>query len=81
MMVLVPCRVIVTVTGGCDLILLDVLSDICDSRNGAVCGALLGCKLGYRKLPMNMLAAMPHKSWLDAKVVKFLQLMKAGSSA
>ncbi len=43
--------------------------------NGAVAGALLGCRIGYSQLPQDWLAAMPNKVWLDAKVVAFLQLM------
>eukprot|EP00823_Brevimastigomonas_motovehiculus_P009935 TRINITY_DN97_c0_g1_i4.p1 TRINITY_DN97_c0_g1~~TRINITY_DN97_c0_g1_i4.p1 ORF type:complete len:396 (+),score=90.05 TRINITY_DN97_c0_g1_i4:188-1375(+) len=44
--------------------------------NGAVCGAVLGCRLGYSKLPADWLNALPHKKWLDKKVVAFLKTMK-----
>jgi len=44
--------------------------------NGAVCGALVGTKLGYDKLPQDWLQALPNKKWLDLKVAKFLQLCK-----
>jgi len=41
--------------------------------NGAVCGALLGCKLGYSQLPKDWLASLLHKKWLDRKVIAFLK--------
>jgi len=41
--------------------------------NGAVCGALLGCKLGYSQLPKDWLASLLHKTWLDRKVIAFLK--------
>jgi len=44
--------------------------------NGAVCGALYGSKVGYSNLPKDWLVHMPNKSWLDAKVIKLLKLMK-----
>jgi len=44
--------------------------------NGAVCGALLGCKMGYSELPQDWLGALPNKAWLDKKVVKLLEMMK-----
>jgi hypothetical protein len=43
--------------------------------NGAVCGALLGCRLGFSQLPKDWLAVMPHKKWLDKKVVQFIHLL------
>jgi ADP-ribosylglycohydrolase len=43
--------------------------------NGAVCGALLGARLGYDGLPAAWLNAMPNKAWLDAKVVTLVKLM------
>eukprot|EP00118_Oscarella_pearsei_P013353 m.106106 g.106106 ORF g.106106 m.106106 type:complete len:424 (+) comp37250_c0_seq14:96-1367(+) len=43
--------------------------------NASVCGALLGCKLGYKKLPHDRLRKMPHIKWLDEKVEKFLKMM------
>jgi len=42
--------------------------------NGAVCGALLGARLGYSKLPKEWLASLRHKKWLDKKVIAFLKL-------
>eukprot|EP00026_Physarum_polycephalum_P003546 Phypoly_transcript_03559.p1 GENE.Phypoly_transcript_03559~~Phypoly_transcript_03559.p1 ORF type:complete len:574 (+),score=104.59 Phypoly_transcript_03559:204-1724(+) len=42
--------------------------------NGAVCGALMGCRIGYNALPHEWLAALPNKKWLDKKVVQFLRL-------
>jgi ADP-ribosylglycohydrolase len=41
--------------------------------NGSSAGAMLGCRLGYRALPQVWLQAMPHKKWLDRKVVQFLK--------
>jgi len=56
--------------------LLDVIIEAGDAdTNGAVCGAVLGCKLGYSGLPKQWVAAMPHKKWLDKKVVALLKLM------
>jgi len=46
--------------------------------NGAVCGALLGTKIGYSNLPKDWLAALKNKSWLDDKVVAFLKLLHLG---
>jgi len=44
--------------------------------NGAVCGAVMGAKLGYSGLPHDWIKAMPHKKWLDKKVVGLLKVMK-----
>jgi hypothetical protein len=35
--------------------------------NGAVAGALLGAKLGYRALPKYWLEALPHRQWLEIR--------------
>lgn len=43
--------------------------------NAAVCGAIVGCKLGYKKLPKNWLAALPFKKWLDNIVIEFCALI------
>eukprot|EP01097_Dermamoeba_algensis_P007648 TRINITY_DN4891_c0_g1_i3.p1 TRINITY_DN4891_c0_g1~~TRINITY_DN4891_c0_g1_i3.p1 ORF type:complete len:246 (+),score=75.45 TRINITY_DN4891_c0_g1_i3:28-738(+) len=43
--------------------------------NGAVAGAVLGCKVGYSQLPQELLNKMPHKEWLDQKINKLLTLM------
>ncbi|PFX16366.1 uncharacterized protein LOC111342294 [Stylophora pistillata] len=43
--------------------------------NGAVAGALLGCKLGASKLPESWLNELLHKKWLDEKIEKFLALL------
>jgi ADP-ribosylglycohydrolase len=40
--------------------------------NGAVCGAMLGCKVGYSGLPQDLLQFV-HRQWLDNKVDKFLE--------
>ncbi|PRP80675.1 hypothetical protein PROFUN_11634 [Planoprotostelium fungivorum] len=42
--------------------------------NGAVAGALLGAKLGYKQLPREWLESLRHKEWLEEKVEKFLKL-------
>jgi len=43
--------------------------------NGAVAGALLGCKLGYKNLPPSWLNNLVNKSFLDAKVIKLFELL------
>ncbi|KAI6657941.1 ADPribosylglycohydrolase superfamily protein [Oopsacas minuta] len=40
--------------------------------NGAVCGAVIGCKIGYDNLPHDWIQKMPHIKWLDDKVDMFL---------
>lgn len=40
--------------------------------NGAVCGALMGCKFGFKALPDDLLQ-FPHRQWLDDQVEKFLK--------
>ena len=40
--------------------------------NGAVAGALMGCKFGYKNLPEDLLN-FPHRKWLDRKVHQFLK--------
>eukprot|EP01133_Synstelium_polycarpum_P011484 gene11484-13389_t len=44
--------------------------------NAYICGALLGCKLGYSYLPKDWLQALPHKDWLDLKVAKLIDFIK-----
>jgi len=39
--------------------------------NGAVAGAMMGCKFGFKKLPKDLLE-FPHRKWLDRKVHQFL---------
>ena len=39
--------------------------------NGAVAGALMGCKFGFKKLPEDLLN-FPHRKWLDRKIQQFL---------
>ena len=38
--------------------------------NGAVAGALLGCKLGYSALPQDWVQRLTHHQFLEAKVEK-----------
>ena len=40
--------------------------------NGAVFGALLGCKIGFSALPEDLMR-FPHRQWLDEKVDMFLK--------
>ena len=35
--------------------------------NGAVCGALMGCKFGFQALPQDLLN-FPYRGWLDDQV-------------
>jgi len=44
--------------------------------NGAVCGGMYGARYGYSSLPRAWLCCLPHKSWLDNKVLAFLLLFK-----
>ncbi|XP_022104915.1 uncharacterized protein LOC110986914 isoform X2 [Acanthaster planci] len=41
--------------------------------NGAVAGALLGCKLGYCKLPSSWKNELKHKEWLDDILARYFQ--------
>lgn len=43
--------------------------------NGAVCGALMGARLGYARLPADWMRALPNKGWLDAKLARFVPLV------
>ena len=45
--------------------------------NAAVAGAVLGCKLGYTRLPSDWLNGLlpKQKSWLNAKINCLLDLM------
>ena len=47
--------------------------------NGAVCGAVIGCKIGYSNLPHDWLEKMPHIKWLDGKVDQFLNCIGLGT--
>jgi len=38
--------------------------------NGAVAGALLGCKLGASELPDSWRDGLKHKDWLDGHISK-----------
>ena len=40
--------------------------------NGAVAGALLGCRVGFSGLPAAWVAELAHASWLEAHVQKLL---------
>lgn len=43
--------------------------------NGAVAGALLGCRLGFKRLPESWVDGLPYKSWLEAYVHKTLDML------
>ena len=43
--------------------------------NGAVCGALLGCRLGWSQLPQEWVAQLPHAGWLEAHVQKLTYML------
>jgi ADP-ribosylglycohydrolase len=43
--------------------------------NGAIAGALVGCRFGYSKLPRDWLDGLVNKKWLDQRVEKFLKLL------
>ncbi|XP_074660098.1 ADP-ribosyl-[dinitrogen reductase] glycohydrolase-like [Tubulanus polymorphus] len=42
--------------------------------NGAVAGALLGCKLGLKAFPKSWLNQLLHKTWLDGILERFIEL-------
>lgn len=43
--------------------------------NGAVAGALLGCKLGTSALPPSWLNELKHKDWLDYHINRYLTML------
>lgn len=45
--------------------------------NAAVAGAVLGCRVGYSRLPSDWLAGLlaPNSEWLSKKINAFLDLM------
>jgi ADP-ribosylglycohydrolase len=43
--------------------------------NGAVLGALVGCRVGFRALPHEWVAQMPYAAWLEAHVKKLLFML------
>ena len=62
-----PIYTVVTFVRHVDLFLLQA-GDA--DTNGAVAGALLGCKLGASKLPDSWLDGLKHKDWLDGHIKK-----------
>ena len=69
--------------GGMDFrgTLRDVVMEAGDAdTNGAVCGALLGCAVGFSALPEDLLA-FPDREWLDAQVERFLQVIGLGDDS
>jgi ADP-ribosylglycohydrolase len=43
--------------------------------NGALGGALLGCRVGFSQLPQDWVAQLPHRNWLEAYTQKLLFMM------
>ena len=52
------------------LVLFLILQGGDADTNGAVAGALLGCKLGSSVLPPTWLKGLKHKGWLDGHITK-----------
>ena len=52
------------------LVLFLILQGGDADTNGAVAGALLGCKLGSSALPPTWLKGLKHKGWLDGHITK-----------
>lgn len=48
--------------------------------NAAVAGSLIGCKVGFSRLPMNLYNQLRYKDWLLAKVVELQERMGLTSS-
>ncbi|XP_035829092.1 ADP-ribosylarginine hydrolase Tri1 [Aplysia californica] len=46
--------------------------------NGAVAGALLGCKLGFPAVPPSWVEGLRHRGWLDELVNRYLHMMEQG---
>ncbi|KAL6061609.1 ADP-ribosylglycohydrolase [Balamuthia mandrillaris] len=46
--------------------------------NGAVCGAMLGTKLGFSALPMEWVEGLAHKEWLAAKCEALCEALGLG---
>jgi len=49
--------------------------------NAAVAGAMLGCKLGYTKIPKRWVDRLLHKEWLHEKLEEFLDMLGLPSVA
>lgn len=65
----------------CDLGFRETLNQVIQQggdadTNGAVAGALLGCRLGYSKLPADWVSGMPYSSWLEAYSQKVLFMLR-----
>jgi ADP-ribosylglycohydrolase len=43
--------------------------------NGAVAGAMMGCKLGYKGLPREWVEGLTHFEWLKGKADLLVRLM------
>jgi ADP-ribosylglycohydrolase len=58
--------------------MLDITWEAGDAdTNGAVAGALLGVKVGYKNLPEDWLSAFPFKPWLDRLVLEFIEKLES----
>ncbi|XP_006814457.1 uncharacterized protein LOC100372011 [Saccoglossus kowalevskii] len=49
--------------------------------NGAVAGALLGCKLGYNRLPRSWKENLRYKQWLQLKIISFLDMERISENS
>ncbi|KAJ3174631.1 hypothetical protein HDU87_007003 [Geranomyces variabilis] len=43
--------------------------------NAAVCGALVGCRVGYKELPKEWLAGLRNKAWLEERVDALIEVV------
>ncbi|KAJ3160140.1 hypothetical protein HDU86_000976 [Geranomyces michiganensis] len=49
--------------------------------NAAVCGALVGCRVGYSGLPREWLAGLRNKAWLEERVEALVEIAISGLNA
>ena len=47
--------------------------------NAAAAGSILGCKVGFRNLPQDLISQLIHKPWLDEQINKLLSIMNLQS--
>ena len=55
-----------------EIILLVINQGGDTDTNAAVCGALIGCFIGYSNLDAKWLDRLKHKNWLDLKIINFI---------
>ena len=63
--------IIILLGGGGDCKLDRFIFSVILCSNGAVCGGLAGCVVGFKALPEDLLQ-FPHRTWLDQQVDNFL---------